>query len=385
MRFRRDSSPVLIVVIAVLASLLAWPRTAPAADSPAATPAEILARTRRTGWEIAEVVINKLASGPADDFPGIQAWVQNYRELTRDFDPQTPLELWPTLDASQLLTHNPLFWRAYFDIAPGDAGLVALHSGLLLASGEFSRALYVLTIARQLPNVPDDVRQSLDALAVYSQKARTDLQGGMQEGIKLFDARNYAGAERVYRRQLALWPQDGWAAYETGLALHFRQELAAGRKPPALGSVQINSSFPTSDEVAGWYARAREHDPFQFSAYQGSDPDTVRISLAMFKECRPLWKQLAGEDTNLDRQVLERFSEACQQAGIDELAVVARWVAVARRGRYSPADHPLLSSSLRSLAPGPATEATLKRLAEPGPLKFKRLVMSERSKAAAGK
>ena len=84
-----------------------------------------------------------------------------------------------------------------------------------------------------------------------------------------------------------------------------------------------------------------------------------------FNECRPEWSKLARTQELLDRQVLERFSKACQEAGVDELAV-ARQVLVARRGRDVSSDQPLISAGLRRLAPGPQTEAVIRRLAEPG-------------------
>ncbi|HEY5312736.1 MAG TPA: hypothetical protein VIK18_09450 [Pirellulales bacterium] len=352
-----------------------------AAEQAKAEPAaaDTLALARHTGWKVTRAVIERLEQRSGPKFPGVQAWLESYRELAKKLDPHAPPEQWPTLDVDELVTHNPQFWRAYYEIAPGDPAVMALHAGLLLAGGESARALYVLAIARQLPGVPQGMRQVFELLAAYAQRTLNDARELLHEGIKRFDRGDYAGAAKKYRQQLALWPQDGWAAYELGLTLYFQQELAAGRKPPAVGSLQINQGSPASPEVAGWYARARRHDPFQFNAYQGGDPDTIQKSIAMFKECRSDWEKLAKATGPVDRQVIERFSEACQRAGIDALALVARQVVAARRGRYSPVDFPLITASLRSLAPGPAVEAIIKRLPDRKPAEFLQLIAPEPS------
>jgi tetratricopeptide (TPR) repeat protein len=369
-----------LVAIALIVSP-AWQPAVCAAEpaKPEPTAGETLAIARHSGWKFARAVIEKLEPLSGPDSPGIQAWLENYRELTKKIDPKTPPDKWPTLDVGELVTNNPQFWRAYYEIAPSDPAIMVLHAGLLLAGGESARALYVLTLAQQLPGVPSGMRQAFDLLAAHAQRTLNKAREPLHAGIKLFDAGDYAGASKQYRQQLALWPQDGWAAYELGLTLYYQQELAAGRKPPALGSLQINQGSPASPEVIAWYAKAREHDPFQFNAYQGSDPDTIRMALAMFKECRPEWEKLSTATGPVDRQVIERFSEACQQAGVDELALVARKVVAARRGRYSPADYPLIRASLRNLAAGPAVEGIIKRLPERRSSEFKQLVVPEQS------
>ena len=376
-RLRFCASRLVLAIVVV--STFVWQQPADAAEPVKAAPsaAEILGSARKIGWQMTGLVIEKLQPQPHQDFPGIQAWVKSYRQRTQAIDPKTPPEKWPTLNANELATHNPDFWRAYYEIAPGDPGLMALHAGLLLSGGESARALYVLVIARQLTGVPKELRQGLDILAAHAQRTLNQARGPLHAGIKLFDAGDYAGAIKKYRQQLVVWPQDGWAAYELGLTLYYRGEIAAGRKAPELGTLQVNQGSPHSPEVAALYAQAREHDPFQFNAYQGSDPETVRTAMAMFKECRPEWEKLANTDELFDRQVIERFSKSCQEADVDELALVARQVVVARRGRYSPTDHPFISASLRRLAPGPQVEAIIRRLAQPGLLEFKQLVAPE--------
>jgi hypothetical protein len=116
--------------------------------------------------------------------------------------------------------------------------------------------------------------------------------------------------------------------------------------------------------VKAAYAKARKHDPFQLNAYQGDDQEVIRGFIAMAKKGLPAAKKLAdGPAKGSITELLEQLCDACQEAGDHELALAARQILIARRGRYAPDDHPFFSKSLRKLAPGKQTEELLKRLA----------------------
>jgi hypothetical protein len=40
------------------------------------------------------------------------------------------------LDVDALVTNNPHYWQAYYEVVPGDPGLGLLHGGLLHFGGE---------------------------------------------------------------------------------------------------------------------------------------------------------------------------------------------------------------------------------------------------------
>ena len=125
-------------------------------------------------------------------------------------------------------------------------------------------------------------------------------------------------------------------------------------------------------------AKARKHDPFQIKAYQGTDQATIKGFMVMAKTGLPAWRKVAKDrKAKAKDEVLVELAAACQEAQIDELALAIRQVLVARRGRYTPDDHPFISTSLKRLAPGKLTDETLERL-KTGKLQLWRLVTPDK-------
>src|SRR5262249_35926262 len=152
--------------------------------------------------------------------------------------------------------------------------------------------------------------------------------------------------------------------FEVGLSLYYQQLKKAGKKPPAPGSVQVNEGSKFDPEVKAAYARARRHDPFQINAYQGDERAVIDGFLALGRRGLPACGRLARDWSKpAPDEVLTSLAGACQEAGVHELALVARQVLIARHGRYLPEDHPFISAGLKALAPGKATEQTLADLA----------------------
>ena len=84
--------------------------------------------------------------------------------------------------------------------------------------------------------------------------------------------------------------------------------------------------------------------------------------MALGRKVMPAWQVLIQGQSPADPQLLA-FSEGLQEAGVDDLALVARQIVVSRRGRFAPDDHPFLATSLRRLVPGASTEEILTKLA----------------------
>lgn len=116
--------------------------------SPTQAPPELNA-ARRTGWQLSLLIIENLEAGDPKEFPGIQAWLNDYRKIAKGIDPKVAPDRWPVLEVDALVTRNPNFWRAFYEIAPGDPGLVMLHAGLLLSAGEAVRATHLIVVASQ--------------------------------------------------------------------------------------------------------------------------------------------------------------------------------------------------------------------------------------------
>jgi tetratricopeptide (TPR) repeat protein len=320
---------------------------------------------RRTGWKTAFTVIEKLDEGDHKDFPGIEAWLKDFRKQTQGLDCKAAPEKWPAVDIEALVTHNPNFWRAQYEIRPGDPGMGLLHAGLLLGCGEAARAMHVIEFYGFRPGIPKEIGGALAGLHQVTKQARKKADALTEAGIELFDKGDYAGAVKKYRESLKVWPQNGWAYYELGYTLRTQEQIAAGEKPMLGNAIQINpKNAKFSAEVSAAFSNSRRYAPFQDMAYQGNDQAVIQGLFALGKKVQPAMKALikADDPASLAR-ASQQLSEGCQEASIHDLALVSRQLLVACRGRYDPSDHPFITTSLRKLAPGPETDATLKRLA----------------------
>jgi hypothetical protein len=142
----------------------------------------------------------------------------------------------------------------------------------------------------------------------------------------------------------------------------------------------VNGDSKPSAEVKAAYVKSRRHDPFQLKAYQGDDEKVIAGFMALAKHGMPVWKKIAKDpSTQVDDKELEQLAGACQDAQNHELALTARQVVIARRKGYAPADHPFITASLTSLAPGKPTEQLLKKLAE-GELAVRQIIAPENEK-----
>jgi hypothetical protein len=232
-------------------------------------------------------------------------------------------------------------------------------------------------IAGQRPGVPTELRRIFGIIVNNSHAVGERSNKLLHDGITLFDKGDYAGALKKHQEAITSWPQNGWAHYEYGLTLRQKQWKESGEKVLGKGSVIVNSGPKSSPEVAAAFANARKHDPFQLKAYQGDDPEVIAGFMALGEKGMPAWEQITkAQQSQVGDDVLEKLADALQEANQHELALATREILVARRNRYSPADHPFITKSLQKLAPGKPTEATLERLAG-GKLAFRQLIAPE--------
>ncbi|HZN36744.1 MAG TPA: hypothetical protein VFB80_23100, partial [Pirellulaceae bacterium] len=52
---------------------------------------------RQTGWQLVQLVVEKLDAGPGGEFPGIAAWKQDFATATRGIDAAAPADKWPAV------------------------------------------------------------------------------------------------------------------------------------------------------------------------------------------------------------------------------------------------------------------------------------------------
>ena len=340
--------------------------------------ADHLAEAEYAGWQMAtEILGPMLVTTPeqAKDFPGLAAFVAEI-DATRDAlkfqgDPKT----FPGIDSDKLATRNPVFWRANYDVAPGDPAWMILHAGLLLAGGEAVRAQSLLVLAKSQPGVPEVFATAIDHLLGHCGHVIHEGNAAVQAGIKKFDAGDRPGAMADYDAALKAWPQCGWAFYERGFTrmadrLDAMKQAGANRDTFEIHTPEITSDF----------AESRRHNPFMINAYQGKAPNVRERILAIIaaeKGIKAVRDKGAKNPAGADELIL--LSNQFQKAEQDELALVVRQMAVIRRGGFRPADHPFLTRSLQRLALGPITDDVLARLAGPA-MVLRRLVEPEADK-----
>ena len=322
---------------------------------------------RAGAWKLAAVFVTQMEKNDTADFPGLREWLKDFHAVLDRIGDGDTTRPFPAVDSDALATRNANWWAAYYEIAPGDPALLALHSLLLLAGGESVRAQHLAAIAMQRPGIPELYRRALRFVLQESQKALSRSRAITDAGVRLHDAGDFDGAMKKYDEALVLNPANGWAHYERGFSIRMRALVKAGKPLPKNGQVKINDpdtmDLPEEKDVAAAFALARRHDPFQFTAYQGSDQKVIAAVAPVHEKLRPAWELITSDVSKLQSdQTIFELARGCHEAGIAEYALVARQIVVARRKRYAPEDHPILSANLRELARGEAIERTIKRL-----------------------
>jgi tetratricopeptide (TPR) repeat protein len=312
-----------------------------AADSPG------MAEGREMGVTIVQLMNENLHGRDPATFPGIATWLKGAGKTYNDLNREHPSNDWRRLDADKLVTGNPEFWQMYYEVAPADPGLFMLHAGALLAAGDASRCGYVLRLLFHSGNVDEQNRRYLIAIYQHSEKFQASSHVLVQNGVKQHDAGEYDAALASYQQALDLWPRNGWAHYEAGHTLRTKNNAVTDSEP---GVVEA-------------FARARRFQPMQMAAWQGKIAEVPGMQ-SIYEHVMGPWEQsLKSLDHQMTDAELEAFAKALQEAEVDDLALVSRQVLIHRRGRYASEDHPFITTSLRRLAPGKETEATLKKLA----------------------
>ena len=322
---------------------------------------------RRAGWDTVSILAHSMTVSEVQRFPNIHAWLKEFRAAGGTPGKRPAGAPIPKLDASRLSASNPVFWRAYFEITPGDSGAMLLHAGLLLAAGEVSRAAYVLIAARQSPTIDREMRSAVETLLEFCQSAIGKGAQQVAEAAKLHDAGSAANAATRLRQLLNDWPGNALAHYELALALVAQQYAQAGRKPPPRARLSIHSEISPGPAALDAYAKARAHDPLLIRAYLGAEPQGADALLVLGKKVRPLWDQIAREtEAKMGNDDLEALANALLEAGIAELSLAVRQVLIGRERGYDEQDRKNVAAALRSLAPA-AADPVVARLAAKKP------------------
>ena len=346
---------LLILLLACATALRAEPGSVAAPEDPRQA-------AKREAWMSAVLIISLLEQGDNQAFPGIRAWLEDFHQTAASTPPPESGKSFPPLDANALVTRNPHFWSAFYEVQPGDPGFALLHAALLLSGGEGQRATALATFGLQRPAIPDEIKRGLHSLLAHCRSAQAPSTALVREGVALYDRRDFAGALGKFDRALLEWPAHGGAHYERGSTLRMKAIEEARRL-----SNESDSAMPEAiadpPGTAECFARARRFDPFHLLAYQGDDPALLAGLMALVRSGLPVWETMRRHpEQPVKTAPLRAFSEACRAAAIDDFALVLRQLVVASNRHYTTEDRELIDACLRRLAPAALTAPLLARV-----------------------
>ena len=236
-------------------------------------------------------LIPKLETADEEKYPGIRQFAADVRRLEKSIEPKKPPHEWSAIAVDMLLHRNPNFWRAMYEMAPGDPAISIVHVGLLLASGEINQAhnlLHLLSHDTEIPKLERDLLlQSFGDLRFMfpsdseGPPSNSRLAGSLdlrvhyllsdnaprpKQGNKLHDSKDYDGAMNAYEAALAIWPQNAAAQYELG----YTKRVSKTR------------------DSAPYFANCRRLEPLQSHSW-GSDPV---FCFRSHVGCRFTWRAL---------------------------------------------------------------------------------------------
>jgi hypothetical protein len=353
----RRASFIAILCAMAVASLRAGPATKDAAGDPREG-------AKREAWGWAVLIASVLERQDNNAFPGIRAWLADFRRLETAMPAADAGLPFPALDADALVSRSPRFWSAYCEIAPGDPGFALLHASLLLCGGEAQRASVIATLGMQRGATPMEFKRGLEIVIAGAQAAQAGSQTFVREGIALHDARFFDRALRKFDAALAEWPANGRAYYERGSTLRLKSLTDAARARP-VSTTAGDDEEPPGDPPGTLeaFVFARRHDPFCVMAYQGEDPAALAGMMALVRTALPIWESMRKRpEAPATREELRDLSEACRDAGIDEYALAARQQFVARNRQYKSEDAEFIAACVKRLAPGADVSGTLIRI-----------------------
>ena len=311
----------------------------PTAAAPTAAPRDetgmVLGMVRQEGWQEVLDLLPALDEQPETDFPGVAALTRQLNALAASTPRARGV---PAFAVDRLVDHNPDFWRAYYEITPGDPLMSMLHVGMLLAAGEAARADAVATLAINFGRMNLDYRKELVRLDAYAQLLLQGGQPGPREARRRGRPADFAALAVQAQAMLGVWPQNPAA-----LADLVRARWGLAGKPARLAP----------DSPAGRsLAALRATDPFYVV-----DPEIAGPATPAGATARRLWLLINEDKAIGDDQVLSQFSDAAQAAGCDEMALVARSLLSGRNTGLAPLDEDFVRRSLERLVGAPAGAA----------------------------
>ncbi len=301
---------------------------------------------RLYSMNLSNEIADAMREASEESFPRIHAFVEMYDKAYAAIDEEKPVSSWPAVNVQKLVVHNGDYWRAFYEVRPGDPLLMMFHSARYGCNGQASRTFYSEQIAIHTP-VETNVREKLFWLMILGRRVMSLGDGGVVAGDELADKEQWQQAVDTYDSVLSAIPKHAFAL--------FALAQLADKTPAKM--VKLDKKQLLRD--------SRRQDPFRVEAYQGDfSVSEFKEMMTLRRSALPAWRafQNAGTETPYSFGKLEELSFSLQAAGLHELALLVRQLVVARRpGSYSDADSEFIKKSLAVLCPDDDFSETVNR------------------------
>ena len=277
----------------------------------------LLRMVRGIGWRELQDLQPLLAEQRASDFPGVAAVAAGLHAIAVTCPSGAVPPAWAF---EALVNGDPNFWRAYYEIVPGDPLVAMLHVSLLLASGDAVRADRIAVLSISFGKMDLSYRKELVRLDTYAQLVIHVSGGDGAMLARLRAGKAYRSLEAKALAALEVWP----------------------RNPRALADLAWCRQNRSAPGVAAAWAALWRADPL-------FKPPGPALEPAALTAVRRIWESISDDRAAGDDRVLERFSVGAQAAGLDELALASRSLLAGWRDGTLPVDSEFVRASLRRL------------------------------------
>ncbi len=236
----------------------------------AAKTAEKLEMLRRWARSEALPILGATASGVDARFEGV-------RDLGKTIVELGPPEFKAGLDVPALTDHNPAYWRAMVELAPGEPLVPMIRIALHAAKGEIDRARRYASVVSFFDANRSAPSRLLGEFREMMRLFYKDVESRISEGIALNDKEKLDEALAIYEGVLRDYPGSAWARYE-----RVQTWIAMARK----------EGKPVEDALHDWpTARAAilGADPLYETLAQAQGPEET-YGLVLRMEIRTLFK-----------------------------------------------------------------------------------------------
>lgn len=236
----------------------------------AAKTAEKLELLRRWARSEALPILGVSASGVDARFVGV-------RDLGKRIVDLGPPEFEVKLDVPAPTDHNPAYWRAMVEMAPGEPLVPMIRIALHAAKGEVDRARRYASVASFFDANKSASSRLLGEFREMMRLFYKDVESRISEGIALNDKGKLGEALAVYEGVLKDYPGSAWARYE-----RVQTRIAMARK----------EGKPVEDALQDWPAARAAilgADPLYEMLAQAQGPEET-YGLVLRMEIRTLFK-----------------------------------------------------------------------------------------------